>query len=78
MINFYRFWSEILFDAPQGSILGPILFNTLLSDLFLFINDVNFARYADITIYDLETALIVLLYQYKFQLTKFKISVAFR
>ena len=62
----YSFWSEILFGVPQGSIFGPILFNTFLSDLFLVINDVNFTSYdEDKTIYDLET---VLLHNYKFQL----------
>lgn len=46
---------EILFGVLQSLIPGPILFNIFLSDLFLVINDVNFAIYADDnTTYDSE------------------------
>ena len=49
----YSSQNEILFNVLQGSILGPILFIIFLIDLFLVINDVNFARYIDDnTIYD--------------------------
>ena len=40
-------WFEILFEVPQGSILGSLLFNIFLADLFFILNKIDMANYAD-------------------------------
>ena len=62
--NSYNLWSLIKHRVPQGSILGPILFNILLCDMFFMIDNIDIASYADNTPYrvgksqcDLETKL---------------------
>ena len=42
-------WKDIEFGVPQGSILGPLLFNIHLCDLFYFLEDLDIASYADDT-----------------------------
>ena len=63
--NFYRLWSLIRHGVPQGSILGLILFNIFLGDMFFIIDNIHIACYANDNTpysvgksqYDLETKL---------------------
>ena len=43
----YSSWTEILFGVSQGSILGQLLFNVFLADLFFIVKDIDIANYAD-------------------------------
>ena len=43
----YSSWQNILYEVPQGSIFGPLLFNIDLCDLFFIMNHEDIASYAN-------------------------------
>ena len=42
-------WTEIVLGVPQGSVLGPLLFNIYLYNLSMFLEESEICNYADDT-----------------------------
>ena len=45
----FGYWKEIRFGVPQGSVLGPSLFNVFVNDTIVLVRCTNISNYADDT-----------------------------